>query len=127
MALAVSVSVDECPPYGYEVIYVMEHIPTGKKYIGRTSKSAKQRAEQHLSALRGQRHHVRDMQDDYDKYGGNYSVTVLAVEKKRRSHYGCTPSTERTFMRDFKTYIRGVGYNCKDRIAIALRSEVSNV
>jgi hypothetical protein len=96
-------------PY-HRTIYSIKHNVTGREYIG-SSKNPKQRIQRHLAALRGGYHTVEDMQSDFDKYGEDYTISVLEeitdFEKRHREY---------DLMEEHKSYIRGEGYNYKDTI-----------
>jgi len=88
-------------------IYAIQHEATKRVYIG-ISKNAKNRYLAHMYALRAGRHAVEDMQDDYDKYGEEYSLYIL--EKVEYEDY----DREYEWMEKYKSYIRGIGYNYND-------------
>ena len=90
----------------------MVHRKTQKAYIGRTSNSIEVRLSAHLNALRGQRHHVEDMQEDFNKYGENYDFFILDVVDLNRNYPN---KTERYYMKKYQSDIRGKGYNYKDK------------
>lgn len=100
------------PPDGKEFIYAMVHRKTQKAYIGRTSNSIEVRLSAHLNALRGQRHHVEDMQEDFNKYDENYDFFILDVVDLNRNYPN---KTERYYMKKYQSDIRGKGYNYKDK------------
>ena len=87
-------------------VYMIRHNVTGRMYIGRT-KDVQGRIKQHLYFLRRGKHRVEDMQEDYDKYGENYSVTILG-----RTDTRLTLETE--MMDKYRSTTRGIGYNYKD-------------
>jgi hypothetical protein len=63
-----------------------------------------------MAALRGGYHKVEDMQSDFDEYGDDYTVSVLeeitSFENRKREY---------ELMKIHQSYIRGIGYNYKDR------------
>lgn len=59
------------------VVYALRHNPTGKIYVGSTN-GLDSRLHEHMIALRNNRHTVPDMQRDYNQYGEDYSVCILA-------------------------------------------------
>lgn len=91
-----------------KTVYEIKHNKTNRSYIG-TSKHPENRVYSHLSALRSGRHPVRDMQDDFDAYGEDYTISFLEVIEKYedRNH-------EYDWMRKRNSFIRGMGYNYND-------------
>ena len=90
------------------VIYIITHNVTKRSYIG-SSGRFNVRIKRHLEALRSGRHSVEDMQKDFDIYGENFTIKVIGemnsiVESIK----------EYDAMREYRTYIRGLGYNYKD-------------
>ena len=90
-------------------VYAIKHNRTGRVYIG-SSKRPELRIKCHISALRGGRHSVEDMQADFDKYGEDYTISFLEVIKKYDDRFH-----EYEWMKQFNSHIRGFGYNYKDR------------
>lgn len=88
-------------------VYAIRHNVTNRVYIGSSSK-VDQRFKNHMYCLRGGRHPVEDMQADFDKYGEDYTFTILEdvcySDKK----------AEFRWMEKYQSYVRGVGYNYKD-------------
>ena len=101
-------AVETVPIDFHEVIYCIKHNVTGKEYIGRTGAFEK-RIAYHMSLLRNGKHIVEDMQSDYDKYGEDYTITVLdeITDKEQRKR-------EHELMLSRGSHIRGKGYNYKD-------------
>ena len=89
-------------------VYAIRHNKTGKVYIG-SSKHPEQRVKSHLYALRAGRHSVGDMQSDFNTYGEDYTITYLEEITKHEDSIH-----EYEWMRKFKSYIRGAGYNYND-------------
>lgn len=89
-------------------VYAIRHNKTNRVYIG-SSKRPESRIKKHLAALRGGCHQVEDMQDDFDKYGEDYTISFLDVITKYEDR-----SREYDWMKKFNSYIRGIGYNYKD-------------
>lgn len=100
----------EWNPYFTETIYAIRHNPTGKIYIGRTNRLA-ERIQTHLSALKGNRHHVERMQDDCNRYGFDYSLFVLDDE---RSYSYDKHKSESYYQLLFGTRDPERGYNYKE-------------
>lgn len=89
-------------------VYAIRHNPTNRVYVG-SSAEVEERFKAHISALKGHRHIVEDMQADFDKYGDDYSFTILdeiASYEERHKEY--------EWMKKLASYKRGVGYNYKD-------------
>lgn len=83
---------------------------TGRMYIG-SSADVETRHMNHLYALRAGKHPIEDMQKDFDEYGENFTFTVLDEIKTLDES-----EKEYQWMREFKSYVRGVGYNYKDHV-----------
>ena len=60
------------------VIYALRHEPTGKMYVGSTTNIGK-RIQSHIELLKRGEHPAHGMQDDFNKYGGPYTVHILEV------------------------------------------------
>jgi group I intron endonuclease len=90
-------------------VYAIRHNVTNRVYIG-SSYHIDKRFYEHLSALRAHRHPVGDMQEDFDKYGGDFTLTVL-------DHISSIAEKDKEYewMEKNQSYIRGVGYNYKDK------------
>ena len=71
----------------------------------------------HIYSLRNHQHSIEDMQRDYDDFGEDYSLYLLdeiKVFSERRKEY--------EWMTKLKSYIRGRGYNYKDKAVIPRES-----
>lgn len=90
-------------------VYAIRHNATNRVYIG-SSCHVDKRFYEHLSALKAHRHPVGDMQEDFDKYGDDFTLTVLdhiaSISEKDKEY---------EWMDKNQSYIRGVGYNYKDK------------
>ena len=98
-------------------VYAIRHNVTNRVYIGSTCHVDK-RFNEHISALRSHRHPVEDMQADFDRYGEDFSLTVLdhiATEADRDKEYD--------WMKKNQSYIRGIGYNYNDRKWLSVDKE----
>lgn len=93
------------------VIYKITHNVTGRMYIGSTGRFEK-RIEEHLTALRGHKHAVEDMQMDFDVYGDNFSVEIIG-----RMNSIAEAKKEYELMDKYCSRVRGVGYNYRDNHA----------
>lgn len=91
-------------------VYLLRHTMTGRMYIG-SSADVEARHMNHLYALRAGNHPIEDMQKDFDEYGENFTFTVLDEIKTLDES-----EKEYQWMREFKSYVRGVGYNYKDHV-----------
>jgi len=57
-------------------VYAIRHELTGKVYVGCT-KDVERRIKEHLRLLKANNHPIKQMQDDYNRYGGEYSYYIL--------------------------------------------------
>jgi group I intron endonuclease len=89
-------------------VYALQHNPTQKMYIG-SSADVKRRIQNHMKALRNGIHPVGDMQEDFFKYGEDYTVVILDEIKDWPERI-----KEYFWMKKYNTCTRGVGYNYKD-------------
>lgn len=90
-------------------VYGIRHNVTGRIYIG-SSANVEKRIYKHMQMLRNGCHHVGDMQADFREYGDNYSVLILDEIRSYQER-----SKEYCWMKKYKSFIRGVGYNYKDQ------------
>lgn len=96
--------------YRYQTtIYAIRHNVTNRVYVGRTENFQK-RINQHMSNLRAHLHPVEDMQEDFDQYGEDYTITVL-----EEIWEGPRGEKEYEWMQKLQSHVRGIGYNYKDR------------
>jgi hypothetical protein len=93
-------------------------------YIGRTTNALEHRIEKHFSDLRGHHHPVEDMQHDFDVYGDDFEVFLIAAVDEKNP-WGESP--EKYYIRKYGTYDRSRGYNYKDPISGMLAREVAAV
>ena len=91
-------------------VYAIQHNVTKRIYIG-TSGDVDERYLAHMYALRSKKHGVEDMQEDFDKYGEDYSVFILDEINSYGEGY-----KEYDYMLEYGSHIRGAGYNYKDAI-----------
>ncbi len=89
-------------------VYAIKHNPTGRIYIGSTC-NVKERIRQHMSLLRSGKHHVENMQDDFNQYGEDYSVSVLDRFDTYQDR-----EIEYDWMHKYNTVNPKYGYNNKD-------------
>lgn len=98
-------------------VYAIRHNVTNRVYIG-SSCHIDKRFTEHINALRSHRHPVEDMQADFDRYGEDFSFTIIdhiATEADRNKEYD--------WMKKNQSYMRGVGYNYNDRKWLGLDKE----
>lgn len=89
-------------------VYCIRHNPTERVYIG-SSANADRRIGAHISALRRGEHINEDMQADYNRYGEDYTITILdsiADESEKNKEY--------EWMKMYESNVRGKGYNYND-------------
>lgn len=90
-------------------IYAMRHDPTGKIYVGSSSR-LKHRLRQHLTMLKARKHSNEAMQADYDTFGGDY--TFFKLEEITRYD---DRVREYVWMDLLQTRNPAKGYNFKDK------------
>lgn len=102
-------------------IYAIQHNKTKKIYIGK-AKNVFKRYEQHLLDLKLNQHPSKEMQDDYQKYGADFSVYILEkVENhKERVNYNGRDRSKGTiaevkWMQEYETTT--CGYNIQNVVA----------
>lgn len=93
-------------------VYAIQHNVTKRIYIG-SSRKVKDRYMNHMYRLRSGKHHIEDMQDDFIKYGEDFSLFILDEITEFEDRF-----KEYEWMDKYKTYCRGIGYNYKDYIGI---------
>ncbi len=90
-------------------VYLIKHNTTNRIYIG-SSYQVEKRIKNHLYRLRAHTHHIKDMQDDFDVFGENYTFDIIGeifnIDEKDKEY---------EFMEKFNSRIRGVGYNYLDQ------------
>ena len=91
-----------------KTIYAIQHNVTKRIYIGSTCKIDR-RYKNHISALRKGTHPVEDMQEDFDKYGEDFSLYELGVIDGFENKH-----LEYSYMTEYESYKRGKGYNYND-------------
>lgn len=89
-------------------IYAIRHNVTNRVYVG-SSHNVDQRLKSHIGALRRHSHTVEDMQADFDKYGEDFTFTILDEVFKYEDR-----AKEYEWMKVYQSHIRGIGYNYKD-------------
>ena len=90
----------------YLWVYAIKHNKTGRIYIGASSNPIR-RMNIHLSKLRCGKHSVELMQEDFDKYGEDYSFYKLDEIHSKSERY-----KENVWQVYFNTRVNG--YNYKD-------------
>lgn len=103
-------------------IYALEYNPTKKLYIGSTVNLEK-RYKTHITFLKKGKHQSKELQDDYNKYGEDFSVYVLEEIDDGNSfiqvgykQYVKHRIAEYNWMDKYKTTTNG--YNIQDITAI---------
>ena len=97
-------------------VYALQHNITGRIYVGLT-KHLKERIYSHLYALRKNRHVNKGMQDDFNKYGEDFSIFKLEdVDCTQHVGYATNMPTarEKYWQCKLKTYDPAHGYNRED-------------
>ena len=90
-------------------IYALKHNPTGKIYVG-CSCNVERRIYEHIVQLASGKHTNKLMQEDFNKYGNDYSYYILF---KAYANYDAF-LMEKHFMSLLKTRNPEHGYNCND-------------
>ena len=90
-------------------VYALRHNITGRVYVG-CSRNVERRINEHLKLLEFGKHTVDLMQDDYDKYGKNYSYFILFEAYASYDAF----MMEKNFMSLLDTRNPQKGYNYKD-------------
>lgn len=89
--------------------YAIQHNVTKRIYIG-SSDRILWRIREHLTELRKQKHPVALMQEDYDRYGEDYSFYRLTCDT-----WWCNP-VEKKMQYMFRTGDPNYGYNYKENM-----------
>lgn len=89
-------------------VYAIQHNITRKIYVG-SSANLNKRYKQHFCLLKNGIHPVEDMQDDFNKYGDQFSLYIVDDIAERKEN-----EKEFKWMRTFESHIRGIGYNYND-------------
>ena len=100
---------------GKGYVYVLTHIFTGKKYVGKTV-DPEMRVIAHVSALTKGTHTNKAMQADFDKYHGDYRFSIVEEVMGPKVY-----DAEKKWMRKLKTYDERYGYNYKDSAMALVR------
>ena len=90
-------------------VYLIQHKNTGRIYIG-SSSNPERRYLTHMYQLKAGLHPVEDMQKDFNEYGFNFTFTLIDEISDQSE-----ASKEYQWMKVFKSYNRGVGYNYMDK------------
>lgn len=102
-------------------VYVLTYLPTQKKYVGKTG-NLKNRIQNHISCLNVGHHPCKDLQADYNKYGGGRDAFRIEIAGKYKWHCGDTENDlEYKTMAALKTYDERYGYNTHDCVMQKLR------
>lgn len=98
-------------PKPVRVVYAITHNATGKVYVGITG-NLKTRYQKHINDLRRGAHSVRDLQQDFDRYGEDFTLTVL---EELDTWYAS--DLEHEWMEKLRSRDRRYGYNYRDPTA----------
>ena len=98
-------------------VYAIRHNVTNRVYIG-SSANVDRRLKAHINALRRHAHIVEDMQEDFDKYGEDYTFTILDEVFEYDDK-----AKEYEWMKKYQSHIRSIGYNYNDRKWLGLDKE----
>lgn len=93
------------------VIYKITLSSTKKSYIGQASTVAR-RVFKHMEDLQLGVHHNKQLQKDFNSYGGTLEIEVL--EELNVTDLKQASEKEFQWMIKEKTYLPGVGYNNRD-------------
>lgn len=91
-------------------IYAIQHNVTKRIYIG-SSADVEKRYMHHIWLLRAGKHTVEDMQDDFIKYGEDFSLFELEEITEYKDRF-----KEYEWMEKYNSYRRGIGYNYNDPV-----------
>lgn len=92
-------------------VYLLTNDRNGKTYVG-SSLNPKCRYEKHIQALKRGDHPVKELQNDFNKYGVNafsFHIVGLVTEYS-------TKSEEYQWMKVLQTYDKNRGYNYQDPV-----------
>lgn len=92
-----------------EYVYVLTHVQTGKKYVGRTTHPELRRIS-HFSTLNTGHHSCKALQYDYDHHGHELKFEVICENMRNGREF----DTEKKMMVQLKTYDERYGYNTND-------------
>lgn len=107
--------------HSYERVYVMTFLPTGKKYVGKTTMPLANRLSSHLWRLKHGNHPSKELQADFNAYNGkkdDFTIEFVAWQVLQRGQH---MDKERQLMVDLKTYDVRYGYNSQDSSMQRLR------
>ena len=92
-------------------MYAIKHNLTGRIYVGATE-DIKNRLTQHFQALKSNRHQSKEMQEDFNSSGDDFSVYILFYGECEKS---ALMMMEKLFMTVFHSKDPSVGYNAQDK------------
>ena len=104
-------------------VYVLTYIPTGKKYVGRST-SVNNRFKSHLLNLTRGKHNNKQLQEDYNRFGGGadaFKVETVGTYRFRPSNF--VQNLEFQTMVNLKTYDERYGYNSHDPMMQKIREK----
>lgn len=92
-----------------EYVYVLTHVPTGKKYVGRTIHPELRRIS-HYILLNTGHHKCKQLQSDYDNLGHELKFEIVGENIRDGRNF----DSEKKLMVELKTYDERYGYNTND-------------
>ena len=90
-------------------VYAIQHNATKRVYIG-SSSDVRKRLKEHVWKLRAGKHPIGRMQEDFDKYGEDFSFYIIDAIPTHREAW-----REYYWMAVFNSCDKQKGYNYKDR------------
>ena len=100
-------------------IYVIKNTKTNRLYVG-CSTNYHIRMEVHFRNLRGRRHPIDEMQEDFNKYGEKAFVSQILRECNNKKE---ASRLEAFYMSILNTHDRRYGYNYKDKKGTGWKAE----
>ena len=91
------------------VVYALRLNSTGKYYVGSTEK-IKERLKHHVDSVKRGDHPSKQLQKDFDRYGGGFTVFILDVIRDYDSR-----NKEYLWMDALRARETDFGYNAADR------------
>ena len=108
-------------------IYAIQHNQTKRIYVGQTTQDIQKRYLMHIYELRNQRHQSKEMQEDFNTYGEDFSLFLLETVSCERTTDAVIPGNYTTgticeckWMDRYNTINPIYGYNSQDASAIKI-------
>ena len=92
-----------------EYVYVLTHVKTEKKYVGRTA-FPEMRKRLHFNSLKRGQHPCKELQADYNNIDHELKFEVVGENIRNGREF----DTEKKLMVELKTYDERYGYNTND-------------